>query len=100
MSGSRPPSVRQRLQQAWLSRGLVAWLLWPVSLLMRSLVAARRAGYRWGLLRSEHPGVPVIVVGNVVAGGAVHQQRFVAGDPGVRVRQDFDAIFAAASIAP
>ena len=29
MSGSRPPSVRQRLQQAWLSRGLVAWLLWP-----------------------------------------------------------------------
>ncbi len=70
MSGSRPPSVRQRLQQAWLSRGLVAWLLWPVSLLMQVLVAARRAGYRWGLLRSEHPGVPVIVIGNVVAGGA------------------------------
>lgn len=70
MPGTRQPSMRQRLQQAWLSRGLLAWLLWPVSLLMRALVAARRAGYRWGALPSRHPGVPVIVIGNVVAGGA------------------------------
>ena len=62
--------MRQRLQQAWQSRGLTAWLLWPVSLLLRGLVAARRAAYRWGVLPSQHPGVPVIVIGNVVAGGA------------------------------
>jgi hypothetical protein len=49
---------------------LMAWLLWPISLLMRLMVALRRQAFAWGLLRSEHPGVPVIVVGNVVAGGA------------------------------
>jgi tetraacyldisaccharide 4'-kinase len=37
---------------------------------MRLIVALRRQAFAWGLLRSEHPGVPVIVVGNVVAGGA------------------------------
>lgn len=63
-------SQRQCLQAAWLRRGLLAWLLWPASLLIRGLVAARRMAYQAGLLRSQHPGVPVIVVGNVVAGGA------------------------------
>ncbi len=70
MPEASPPSLRQRLQQAWLRRGVTAWLLWPLSLLMRGIVAVRRACYRAGLLRSDHPGVPVIVVGNVVAGGA------------------------------
>jgi tetraacyldisaccharide 4'-kinase len=37
---------------------------------MALLVALRRALYHAGVLRAEHPGVPVIVVGNVVAGGA------------------------------
>lgn len=63
-------SPRERLQQAWLHRGLLAWLLWPLSLLFRALTATRRAAYGRGVLRREHPGVPVIVVGNVVAGGA------------------------------
>jgi len=35
-----------------------------------ALVALRRWLYRRGWLRSEHPGRPVIVVGNVIAGGA------------------------------
>ena len=60
----------ERLQQAWRHRGFLARLLWPVSLLMRLIVAMRRSAYALGLLRSEHPGIPVIVVGNVVAGGA------------------------------
>lgn len=34
------------------------------------LAAARRGLYRRGLLRARHPGVPVLVVGNIVAGGA------------------------------
>jgi tetraacyldisaccharide 4'-kinase len=67
---TRQPSLASRLQQAWVSRGLLAWLLWPLSLLMRLLVALRRRAYRSGILLSQHPGVPVIVVGNVVAGGA------------------------------
>jgi tetraacyldisaccharide 4'-kinase len=65
-----PSRTGPRLQQAWLKRGLLAWLLWPLSLLFRMIVALRRCAYSLGLLRSEHPGLPVIVVGNVVAGGA------------------------------
>lgn len=70
MTQTRQPLSAARLQQAWLHRGLLAWLLWPLSLLMRGLVALRHAAYRSGILQSQHPGVPVIVVGNVVAGGA------------------------------
>jgi tetraacyldisaccharide 4'-kinase len=60
----------QRLPRIWQHRAAAAWLLWPVSLLYRALVALRRVFYQWGLLRSERPGVPVVVVGNVIAGGA------------------------------
>ncbi len=35
-----------------------------------SISALRRWAYRRGWLRSHHPGVPVIVVGNLVAGGS------------------------------
>ena len=58
------------LQRAWLTRGPLACLLWPVSLLFGLLAALRRAFYRWGWFAVERIDVPVIVVGNVVAGGA------------------------------
>jgi tetraacyldisaccharide 4'-kinase len=58
------------LQRAWLRRGAVARLLYPLSLLYRSLAALGRAAYTLGLRRREQLPVPVIVVGNVVAGGA------------------------------
>ncbi|HSV58038.1 MAG TPA: tetraacyldisaccharide 4'-kinase [Variovorax sp.] len=58
------------LQRAWLERGALARLLWPLSLLFAVLAALRRGLYRAGLLRSERVPVPVLVVGNVVAGGA------------------------------
>jgi tetraacyldisaccharide 4'-kinase len=58
------------LQSAWLRRGALACLLWPVSLVYQMLVALRGALYRAGRLRSERLAVPVIVIGNVVAGGA------------------------------
>jgi len=47
-----------------------ACLLWPLSLLYGTLFALRRSLYRLGWLRTEHVAVPVIVVGNVIAGGA------------------------------
>jgi tetraacyldisaccharide 4'-kinase len=59
-----------RLTQAWLGRGALARLLWPLSQLYRAAEASRRALYRLGWLRVERLPVPVIVVGNVVAGGA------------------------------
>lgn len=58
------------LQRAWRRRGPLAWALWPVSLLYGALVWLRRMLYRWGWLKTERASVPVIVVGNVVAGGA------------------------------
>lgn len=59
-----------RLPQAWLERGAWARLLWPLSQLYRAVEASRRAFYRFGWLRVQRLPVPVIVVGNVVAGGA------------------------------
>lgn len=59
-----------QLQRAWLDRGAVARLLWPLSRLFGLLAALRRALYRAGWLRTERASVPVVVVGNVVAGGA------------------------------
>lgn len=59
-----------RLPDAWLRRGLKARLLWPVSLIYGALFALRGVLYRLGVLRTERVNVPVIVVGNVIAGGA------------------------------
>jgi tetraacyldisaccharide 4'-kinase len=58
------------LQRAWLDRGLAARLLWPLSQLYRGLAALHGSAYRSGLLPTARLAVPVIVVGNVVAGGA------------------------------
>ena len=62
--------LAQRLPSAWAGRGPLACLLWPLSLLYRALTALRRTLYRMGLLQVAHAKTPVIVVGNVVAGGA------------------------------
>lgn len=59
-----------RLQRAWRGRGALACALWPLSRLYGLLVGLRRWLYLAGLLRSTHPGLPVVVVGNLVAGGA------------------------------
>ncbi|MES3001578.1 MAG: tetraacyldisaccharide 4'-kinase [Pseudomonadota bacterium] len=60
----------QALQRAWLRRGALAWLLLPVSLIFGVLAALRRVAYRAGIFKSTQLPVPVVVVGNVVAGGA------------------------------
>jgi tetraacyldisaccharide 4'-kinase len=57
------------LMRNWLRRGLLARLLWPLSLLFRLLSAVRRAAYRLGVFRSTRLPVPVIVVGNIFIGG-------------------------------
>ena len=62
--------MRNLLVKAWLTRGWLACLLWPVAQVHLLLVRLRRALYRRGWLASERFSVPVIVVGNVVAGGA------------------------------
>ncbi len=58
------------LAKAWRTRGVVACLLWPLSLVYGVLSGLQRWLYGAGILKIERAAVPVIVVGNVVAGGA------------------------------
>ena len=63
------PDIRLALQQAWLKRGLISCVLWPVSLIYGLLFGLRKLLYRLGVLPSQQLPVPVIVVGNVYVGG-------------------------------
>jgi tetraacyldisaccharide 4'-kinase len=54
----------------WYRRTALAWLLWPASLAFGLVVTIRRLLYRARLLGSARAGIPVIVVGNLVAGGS------------------------------
>jgi len=63
-------SSAERLQRAWLSRGLLARSLLPLAWLYACVTGIRRQLFRVGLMRSESLAVPVVVVGNLVAGGA------------------------------
>jgi tetraacyldisaccharide 4'-kinase len=63
-----PEAVARRLQRAWY-RSSPPLLLLPLCWLYRGVIAVRAALYRAGLLRTAHPGVPVVVVGNITVGG-------------------------------
>jgi tetraacyldisaccharide 4'-kinase len=54
----------------WYRRGLLPWLLWPVSMVFGIAVALRRILYFLRVLKSVHPGIPVVVVGNLTVGGS------------------------------
>ncbi len=60
----------EHLLRAWERRGSLALLLLPVALLYRTLLSLRRLQYRTGVRTPQRVGCAVIVVGNVVAGGA------------------------------
>lgn len=63
-------SLSVRLQRAWLVRGALARALLPLAWLHGAIVALRRASFRRGWRRIDTLPVPVIVVGNLIAGGA------------------------------
>ena len=54
----------------WGRRGALAWLLWPASLLFGVVVFFRRLFFRLRIFKSHRAGIPVIVVGNLTAGGS------------------------------
>jgi tetraacyldisaccharide 4'-kinase len=58
------------LTRLWRGRAPGALLLSPLALLFSLLSRARRAAYRAGWLAAARLPVPVVVVGNIVAGGA------------------------------
>ncbi len=62
--------MKNVLQKAWLSRGWLAWLLLPLAGVHGLAVSARLQLYRLGVFKSERFPVALVVVGNVVAGGA------------------------------
>ncbi len=59
-----------QLPREWLRRGAVAWLLLPLAALYGAITHFRRLLFRSGVFKITRVGVPVIVVGNVIAGGS------------------------------
>jgi tetraacyldisaccharide 4'-kinase len=62
--------LHQRLPRVWARRGPVAWALLPIAAVYGMLVALRRWGYAAGVFQTRRVPALVVVVGNVVAGGA------------------------------
>lgn len=60
---------RTLIDRLWYDGHPAYKLLLPLSWLFAGLARTRRALYRWGVLRSQRIGVPVIVVGNISVGG-------------------------------
>jgi len=56
-------------QQVWAARGPLACLLWPLTLISRAWLALNAMVYAKGWRGTAHLPVPVLVVGNVLAGG-------------------------------
>jgi len=61
--------VYQWFHRVWYEGGAGYWVLLPLSALYWLIVKFRRLLYMSGLLTSKNVGVPVIVVGNITAGG-------------------------------
>ena len=59
-----------RVRKAWLHRNWLTCLLWPISQIYAVAMAIRNHAYRAGWAPVHRARVPVIVVGNIVAGGA------------------------------
>lgn len=57
------------LMRAWLRRGWLACLLWPLSRLFQFIVSFRFALFVMGYKSQTRLNVPVIVVGNIFLGG-------------------------------
>jgi tetraacyldisaccharide 4'-kinase len=57
------------LDQYWYSQNIFAWSLLPLSWLFRILSIIRKRLYANGFLTSTRLNVPVVVVGNISAGG-------------------------------
>jgi tetraacyldisaccharide 4'-kinase len=69
-AGALTQTLSQALTRAWTRRGALAWCLWPLSVLFGALVALRGWLYRVGAFKTGRVAAKVVVVGNVVAGGA------------------------------
>lgn len=62
-------TLADELVEAWYGKRRSPWWTWPLAGLYGALTALRRASYRIGVLRSQRLPVPVVVIGNLTAGG-------------------------------
>jgi tetraacyldisaccharide 4'-kinase len=62
-------SLAETLQNGWYGKGRLPWWSYPLAALYGIVVAVRRSAYRRGWLRAVRMPCPVIVVGNLTAGG-------------------------------
>ncbi|MEL6710622.1 MAG: tetraacyldisaccharide 4'-kinase [Pseudomonadota bacterium] len=60
----------EQVTRHWQRLGLVNLLLSPLSALFAVIIWLRRRAYQYGLLRTWRSPVPVIIVGNITAGGS------------------------------
>lgn len=58
------------IERHWYRNTFLSRLLAPLGWLYCLIAALRRALYRRHILRSTHPGAPVIIVGNLTVGGS------------------------------
>jgi tetraacyldisaccharide 4'-kinase len=62
--------VQRWLESVWYdATGREGRWLRPLAALFGAVVGLRAAAYRRGLGRSVHPGIPVVVIGNLTVGG-------------------------------
>ena len=57
------------MRSQWQQRGLVSWVLRPMSWLYWLVVIIRESMFRFGFSKTFKPEIPVIVVGNIYVGG-------------------------------
>ena len=67
---NRHTAGSHRLERAWLARGLLAHALLPLAWGFGAVTALRKLLYQLGWLRAQTLRAPVIVVGNLIVGGA------------------------------
>lgn len=67
MSVSR---LETALNEIWYGHHPASWLLMPPALMFLGVVSLRRWAYRVGAMRVRRVAAPVVVVGNLTAGGA------------------------------
>lgn len=64
------PLLERTLLSAWHQKGALAWLLLPLACTLFGITALRRLLYQWRMLPVRRVNTMVIVVGNVITGGA------------------------------
>ena len=68
---SLPPSKDHTpyLEKAWYKKSLWLWFLWPFSLITKQISKRRLTKFLEGSTKTWSTTIPLIVVGNIVAGG-------------------------------